>query len=84
MKSLKMFIPFSCTLLCDRLIPDICCCDSHRHISYLTLTCIHLILAMPDTVTCHAYHLISDTGTGHAYHLISTPVLAMLYLTPDT
>ena len=42
-----MFISFSCTLLCDRLIPHICCCDSHRHISYLTLTCIHLILAMP-------------------------------------
>jgi len=44
-----MFIPFSCTLLCDRLIPDICCCDSHWRISYLTLTCIHLIIAMLNT-----------------------------------
>jgi len=34
-------------LLCGWLITDICYCDSHQHISYLTLTYIHLILAMP-------------------------------------
>ena len=33
-------------MLRDRLIPDIWCCDSHRHISYLILTCIHLIFVM--------------------------------------
>ena len=40
----EMFIPFSCTIWCDRLIPDMWCCDSHRHISFLSLTYIHLIL----------------------------------------
>ena len=33
-------------MLYDRLIPDIWCCDSHRHISYLTL--------ISHTGTCHA------------------------------
>ena len=74
-----MFIPFLCTLLCDRLIPDICCCDSHRHISYLTLTCIHRYLP------CYIWHMIPDTGTCHAIFdtWYPTPVLAMLYLLFD-
>jgi len=73
-----MFMPFSCTMLRDRLIPSIWCCDSHRYISYLTLTCIHQYLP------CYTYYLIS--GTCHAmlitWYLIL--VLAMLYLTYDT
>jgi len=88
-----MFIPFSCTILRDRLITDIWCCDSHRHISYMILTCIHLILAMlyltldiwHQYLPCYIWHLISDTSTCHAildtWYL--TPVLAMLYLTLD-
>jgi len=66
-------------MLRDRLIPDIWCYDSHRHISYLTLTCVHRCLP------CYTWHLISDTGTCHAI-LITwylTLVLAMLYLTLD-
>ena len=39
-----MFMSFSCTMLRDRLIPSIWCCDSHRYISYLTLTCIYRLL----------------------------------------
>ena len=71
-----MFILLSCTLLCDWLIPDICCCDSHRYISYLTLTCIHRYL------TCYIWHMIPDTGTCHAIFDMwyPTPVLAMLHL----
>jgi len=67
----------SCTMWCDRLIPDIWCCDSHRHISYLTLTYIHLIFGL-----LYLTH-VPNTGTCHAYHLILILVLAMLYLLFD-
>ena len=63
---------------CDRLIPDIWCCDSHRHISFLTLTYIHLILGLLYLT------LYIDTVTCHAYIWYPTLVLAMLYLTHDT
>jgi len=83
---------FSCTMLRDQLIPDIYC-NSHRHISYLTLTWIHLILVMPCLtldiwhryLPCYTYYLISDTGICYAmfitWYLI--PVLTMLYLLCD-
>ena len=63
-------------MLCDRLIPDIYCCDSHRHNSYLTLICIHLILALPcfSLDIWHRYlpclSLDIDTGTCHAILII--------------
>jgi len=89
----EMFIPFSCTMWCDRLIPDIWCCDSHQHISYLTLTYIHLILGLlylthdiwQRYLSCYTYHMISNTDTYHAILIIwyLTPILAMLYLTLD-
>jgi len=66
-----VYTDFSCTLLCDRLIPDICYCDSHRHISYLTLTCIHLLLVMFNT-----WYLISLFVMLITWY--RTPVLAML------
>jgi len=71
-----MVMSFSCTMLRDRLIPDICCCDSHWHISYLTLICIHRYLP------CYIWHMIPDTSTCHAILIIwyLIPVLAMLYL----
>ena len=81
-------------MLRDRLIPDIWFCDSHRHISYLILTCIHLIIVMlyltldiwHRYLPCYIWHMISDAGTCHA--IFDTwylpPVLAMLYLTLDT
>ena len=62
-----MFIPFSCTMWCDRLIPDIWCWDSHRHIGYLTLTYIHLILdvvTLTDILVTWPWHVY--TGTCHA------------------
>jgi len=70
----EMFIPFSCTIWCDWLIPDICCYDSHWHISYLILTYIHPVLGMlyltHDTLhwylPCYIWHMIPDTGTCHA------------------
>ena len=74
-----MFMSFSCTMLRDWLIPSIWCCDSHRHISYLTLTCIYRYLP------CYTYYLISDTGTCHTmlitWYMIS--VLAVLCLLLD-
>jgi len=80
-------------MLRERLIPDIWCCDSPRHISYLILTFIHLILAMlyltldiwHRYLPCYIWHMISDAGTCHAifdtWYL--TPILTMLYLTLD-
>ena len=74
------------------------CCDSHQHISYLTLTCIHLILdlLLLDTcyltldiryryLPCYTWHVISDTDTGHVIlnTWYRTLALDMLYLTPD-
>ena len=64
---------------------------NHRHISYLTLTCIHLILAMP-CLTLEIWQrylpclsLDIDTSTCYAiliiWYLIA--VLAMLYLLLD-
>jgi len=72
-----LFILFSCTMLCDQMIPDIWFCDFHWHINYLTLIRIYLTLDIWHRhLICYTWHLISGT-----WYL--TPTLDMLYLTPD-
>jgi len=86
-----MFMSFSCTMLRDRLILSIWCCDSYWYISYLTQICIYRYLPclLFDIwywyLPCYTYYLISDTGTCHA-RLITwypTPVHSILYLALD-
>ena len=79
-----LYVAHAILMLLYLLLPDIWCCDSHWHINYLTLVCLHLTLIIDMLLL--TWHLMFDTGS---WHIILdtqylTPALDMLYLIPDT